>query len=216
MPLRTKTTRPVGPLPPVAIVVSRYNASVTDRLLAGAVRAYVRSSGRVQDLYIAEAPGAFELVSMASAAAASGAFHGVLAIGCIVKGETRHDEFLAHAVTQGLAIISATPQAHGRVVPVGLAVLTVNTPAQAAARAGGKLGNKGEEAMLAVLQTIGETAALSDAKTLRRVMATGELVGRLMDGAPLGESDRPDKIARPVARPVARTRPARAQRRGRA
>ncbi len=162
-------------LPPVAIVVSRYNASVTDRLLAGAALAYQRAGGRLGNLHIAEAPGAFELVPICAAAARQGGFAGVVALGCIIRGETRHDEVLGDAVTSGLANLALITG-----VPIGLGVLTVDTPAQAAARAGGKLGNKGEEAMLAVIASIGEIALLSDARELKLAAAAGLTSRRLM------------------------------------
>ncbi len=180
-------------LPPIALVVSRYNAGVTDRLLSGAVQAYVRAGGSMSGLYVAEAPGAFELLPLASAAARRASFAGIVAIGCIIKGETSHDTFLGHAVTSGLATLATQTG-----VPVGLAVLTVNTPAQALARAGVARrgtrppGNKGAEAMEAVLQTIAECDLLRDRAHVARAMATGQAMLRL-SGAP--HATRPDKTA---------------------
>ncbi len=171
----------------MAIVVSRYNVTVTDRLLAGAAVAYQRAGGRLADLHIAEAPGAFELVPICAAAARQAGFAGVVALGCIIRGETRHDEVLGDAVTSGLANIALITG-----VPIGLGVLTVNSAAQAAARAGGKLGNKGEEAMVAVLATIGEIAILSDPKQLKRAASEGLTSRRLMAS---GLSVLPDKAA---------------------
>lgn len=134
----------------MAIVVSRYNASITDALLRGAVSALrEQSAGERVRVEIVEAPGAFELPVLAHAAAASGKFAGVLALGCIIKGETIHDRVIADAVAQGLVSASLMTG-----VPCALGVLTVNTAAQARARAGGKLGNKGAEAMEALLFTI--------------------------------------------------------------
>jgi 6,7-dimethyl-8-ribityllumazine synthase len=195
---------PAAGLPRIAVVVSRYNATVTDRLLAGAVRAYTRAGGSVRDLYIAEAPGSFEIVALAAAAAQSRMFAGVLAIGCIIKGETRHDEFLGHAVTKGLADLAFWSSTSGPVIPVGLAVLTVNTPAQAVARAGGagggKFGNKGEEAMAALLQTVGEVAALSDEGRVEGALASGVMAARIMRAGGAGGaggadgSGSPDKV----------------------
>ncbi|MFN0010643.1 MAG: 6,7-dimethyl-8-ribityllumazine synthase [Phycisphaerales bacterium] len=183
-------------LPPIAVVVSRYNASITDLLLSGAVRAYTRAGGRVAGLYVAEAPGAFEILPLAAAAARSGHFAGVVAIGCIIKGETIHDEVLAHAVTGGLANLAAETG-----VPVGLAVLTVHTPKQAAARAGGRLGNKGQEAMEAVLQTMAECALLADGRHVRRAMLAGQAMARVAGAA---VSNRPDKARRAAGKGRAR------------
>ncbi len=187
-------------MPPIALVVSQYNATVTDRLLSGAVRAYVQAGGRITDLYVAQAPGAFEVLAVAAAAARSGAFAGVVAIGCIIKGETSHDEFLGHAVTSGLATLAVETG-----IPVGLAVLTVNTAAQAVARSGlagqnkrvaGKpaFGNKGTEAMEAVLQTIVECGRLADGASLRRAMGDGQALAR-MAGLSAAVGARPDKAA---------------------
>jgi len=187
--MKRSSSSPVSTLPRVAIVVSRYTATVTDRLLTGAVGVYRRAGGRTESIYIAEAPGAFELVAIASAAARCGRFAGVLALGCIVKGETRHDEYLAHAVTAGLCQISERVG-----VPVGLGVLTVNTPQQALDRVGGKHGHKGEEAMLALLATIAEVAAINDGDALDEALASGVTLDRLMRPAPGGLDAPPDKL----------------------
>jgi 6,7-dimethyl-8-ribityllumazine synthase len=136
----------------VAVVVSRYNWSVTGKLLEGAREAFAAATGAaLTDADVFFAPGAFEVVALSHAAAESRAFDGVVSLGCIVKGETNHDEVLGHAVTQALANISLVTG-----VPVTLGVLTVNTAAQAKARAGGKHGNKGAEAMGALLATLAE------------------------------------------------------------
>jgi 6,7-dimethyl-8-ribityllumazine synthase len=142
----------------VAIVVSRYNASVTDALCAGALRAAALHTDRSRQgvaCEVFDAAGAFEVVPIALAAARQARFHAVVALGCIIKGETIHDRVLADAVTQGLVSVALATEK-----PVGLGVLTVNTPAQARARAGGSArddyrGNKGAEAMRAVLHTLG-------------------------------------------------------------
>ncbi|MBL8762609.1 MAG: 6,7-dimethyl-8-ribityllumazine synthase [Phycisphaerae bacterium] len=138
-----------GGAPRVLVAVSRYNASVTDALLEGAVEAYTDRVGRSGELEIVGVPGAFELTAAARAGAVCGRFDGVAALGCIIKGETSHDEYIAHAVAQGLTAITVSTG-----MPIGLGVLTVNIAAQARARAGGKKGNKGREAMEALLDTI--------------------------------------------------------------
>ncbi len=128
----------------VAVVASAYNASITDRLLRGAVRRCRERTGRMPAVY--RAPGSFELPAIAHAAAESGAFDAIVALGCIIKGETDHDAHIAGAVARGLVDVSLLTG-----VPAAFGVLTVDTPAQAAARAGGAMGNKGEEAMDAAL-----------------------------------------------------------------
>lgn len=149
-------TRP----PPVAIIVSRYNQTVTYRLRDGAVRAYVEAGGVESNLAIIEAPGSFEIPMLVDEAAHTETFGGVVALGCIVRGDTDHDKYLADAVTKALLDIALDAG-----VPVGLGVLTVNTVEQAVERSGGPdgtaLGNKGYEAMQAVLGTLGGLDALA-------------------------------------------------------
>jgi 6,7-dimethyl-8-ribityllumazine synthase len=126
-----------------AVVVSRYNATVTDRLLEGA---RAEASSRGADLQVFDAPGSFELPAIAGALVRSGRFDVVAVLGCIIKGETEHDRFIAQAICESIAALSA--------VPIGLGVLTVNTPEQALARAGGEQGNKGAEALAAAIETL--------------------------------------------------------------
>jgi 6,7-dimethyl-8-ribityllumazine synthase len=153
----------------IVVVTSVYNATVTAELERGAKAAFESSDvAKRLDLRLAcyEVPGAFEVVSVAAFAASLEHVAGVVALGCIIKGETNHDEVLGHAVTSSLASICVQT-----CKPVGLGVLTVNTQKQALARAGldasGKkratsgrdaphefAGNKGAEAMNATLATL--------------------------------------------------------------
>lgn len=145
--------------PRVAIVVSRYNTLITDALRAGAERAHAARGGDPRSLVIAEAPGAYELVAVALAAASRADVAGVVALGCIIQGETIHDEVLAHAVAKGLADVTLKT---GK--PVAFGVLTTRNAEQARARAGLATAasqgpqaggeNKGEEAMHALLDAI--------------------------------------------------------------
>ncbi len=136
-------------LPPVAVVVSRYNESVTRELLRGAVEEYQDCGGRREDVLVIDAPGAYELPALALAAARSGKVRGVVGLGCLIKGETSHDRYIAEAVAHGLVSVTIATD-----VPCAFGVLTVDTPAQARARAGGDKGNKGQEAMAALLDTL--------------------------------------------------------------
>lgn len=165
---------------PVAIIVSRYHAPITTRLLDGAVRAYTDTGGTRDQLAVVDAPGAFELPVLAAAAARSGIYRGVLTLGCIVRGQTSHDQHIASAIASGLTRIGIDTG-----VPVALGVLTVQTLDQARARAGGDKGDKGAEAMLALLDTIRSIRAIqraassgnpADATTNidRVIAATGE------------------------------------------
>ncbi len=143
---------------PCAIVVSRYNETVTSAMLEGAVGAYLARGGFEDELAVVEAPGAFELVSIARAAAVSELYASVVCLGCVIKGETEHDRHLSAAVANGLAEISVATG-----VPVALGVLTVHTNEQALARAGGAKGNKGAEAMGAALDASAAIMALMEA-----------------------------------------------------
>lgn len=139
----------------VAIVWSRYNDFITRPLLEGAVAEYRRQFGSDTGLAIIEAAGSFEVPMLIQAAAITERFDALVALGCIIKGETSHDLHLATAVTNSLL---DTARETG--VPVGLGILTVDSEEQARARAGGLKGNKGVEAMAAALDTAGSLAAL--------------------------------------------------------
>lgn len=144
-------------IPRVAVVVSRFNGSITSALLKGAVAEYVKRGGEADSVAIFDAPGSFELPQIALVAAKSGKFEGVVALGCLIRGETRHDRHIAEAVARGLMVVSLKTS-----VPVAFGVLTVENAKQARARAGGKRGNKGEQAMAAVLDAAECVGAIRD------------------------------------------------------
>lgn len=123
--------------------------------MEGAAAAYVNRFGDADNVVFIPAPGAFEVAVIAAELAASERFDAIVALGCIIKGETSHDQYLASAVTDGLAAIAINSR-----IAVGLGVLTVNTAKQARERAGGKFGNKGEEAMNAALDTLAVVRAV--------------------------------------------------------
>jgi 6,7-dimethyl-8-ribityllumazine synthase len=144
-----KSSPPQPALFPLAIVVSRYNSSITDKLLRAAVAEYASAGGSPNHLTVIDAPGSFELPALCLHAARSGKFAGILALGCIIKGDTPHDQYIAHAVAQGLTHITLHTG-----VPIAFGLLTTNTVQQAKDRAGGKKGNKGHEAMAALIDTV--------------------------------------------------------------
>lgn len=146
--------------PPVALVVAQYNASVTSRLHDGALSAYAEAGGDPASVTVIEAPGAFELPTLCAVVARSGRCAGVVALGCIIEGETSHGDHIARAVACGLVDVSLQTG-----IPVSFGVLTVDTAGQAHARAGGKEGNKGVESMQALLETLAATAALARGET---------------------------------------------------
>ena len=130
-----------------ALVVSTYNDFVTDRLLAGALAALTETGAGDADITVVRVPGAFEIPIAAQLAAASGAFDAVVCLGCIVRGETPHFEYLASAVSQGLTAAAAATG-----LPMTFGVLTTNSIEEAIARAGEGSSNKGREAAAAAVE----------------------------------------------------------------
>ena len=130
------------------MVVSRYNEMVTARLLEGA-RVALRERGLADDhVDVVWVPGAFELPVAAEVAATSGRYRAIVALGCVIRGETAHFDYVAGEAARGLGHVA---RAHG--LAVGFGVLTTDTLEQALARAGGDAGNKGYEAAEAALNT---------------------------------------------------------------
>jgi 6,7-dimethyl-8-ribityllumazine synthase len=133
----------------IGIVVSRFNDLITERLLAGAI-ACLRDHGIAEDdIDVAWAPGAWELPVAARHLIEHRGCRGIVALGCVVRGDTPHFDFVAGAAATGLAGLSTSTGA-----PVAFGVLTTDTMEQALARAGGKAGNKGWEAALAILEML--------------------------------------------------------------
>ena len=146
------------PPPPVCLIVSKYHAEVTSALRDAAEGVYLARGGDRAHLGVIEAPGTFELVALAATAADCGLYDAVCCLGCVVKGETEHDRYINQAVASGLAQISVQSG-----VPVAFGVITANSDEQARDRAGGAHGNKGAEAMDAVLDALAAQEALADA-----------------------------------------------------
>jgi len=132
------------------IVVSRFNAFITERLLAGALEALRRAGARSRDIHVVRVPGAFEVPSAGRALAASGKVDAVICLACIIRGETSHHEHLANEVTRG---IGQSAQETG--VPHAYGVLTCDSLEQAIDRAGLKMGNKGWDAALSAVEMAG-------------------------------------------------------------
>ena len=132
----------------VAVVVSRYNELVTRRLLDGARECLTEHRVPDASVDVVWVPGAFELPVAAAAAAASGRYAAIVALGCVIRGETPHFEFVASEAVRGLGSVALAHR-----VALGFGVLTTDTLEQAQARAGGAAGNKGYEAAEAALRT---------------------------------------------------------------
>ncbi|MEI8019511.1 MAG: 6,7-dimethyl-8-ribityllumazine synthase [Schlesneria sp.] len=133
----------------VAIVVSRFNDLVTDRLLAGAIDTFRRHGVADNRITVVRVPGAFEIPLPAKRLAESGKFNAVVCLGAVIQGETSHHEYINHPMAS--AIMQASLSSG---VPVTFGVLTCSSMEQALDRAGGKGGNKGIEASLAAIETI--------------------------------------------------------------
>jgi 6,7-dimethyl-8-ribityllumazine synthase len=130
-----------------AIVVSRFNSFVTERMLNGALDVLVRHGADDAQIEVARVPGTWEIPFAAQRLAGQNRFDAIVCIGCLIRGATPHFEYLAAEVTKGLAQIGLTHQ-----IPVTYGVTTVESLEQAIERAGSKAGNKGAEAALAAIE----------------------------------------------------------------
>jgi 6,7-dimethyl-8-ribityllumazine synthase len=133
----------------VAIVVSRFNDLVTERLLAGAVDTFRRHGITDDMITVVRVPGSFEIPLIAKRLADSGKFAAVVCLGAVIQGETSHHEYINHPMA---AAIMQAALSSG--IPVTFGVLTCQSMDQALDRAGGKAGNKGIEASLAAIEMI--------------------------------------------------------------
>jgi 6,7-dimethyl-8-ribityllumazine synthase len=135
----------------IAVVTSSYHAELTDRLRDGAVAAFHQAGGQPDRLQCLSVPGAFELTAVCRGLVidrGSRTPDAVVALGCVITGETRHDEYIIAAVANGLTSLIVETG-----VPIAFGLLTCSTMDQAVARAGGDKGHKGEEAMRAAIRT---------------------------------------------------------------
>jgi len=131
----------------VAIVAARFNDAIVSALLQGAVSTWRERGGVESDLFITRVPGAFELPIVARRLIASGRYEAIVALGCVIRGDTPHFEFVAGECARGLQQASTDTG-----VPIAFGVLTVDSIGQAQARAGTDSGNKGAEAMASALE----------------------------------------------------------------
>jgi 6,7-dimethyl-8-ribityllumazine synthase len=139
-----------------AIVVARFNAFITERLLLSACDGLLRTGAARKDIAIVRVPGAFEIPSAARTLASTGKYDAIICIGCLLRGDTAHYAVIVNEVTRG---IGQSAQETG--VPHAFGVLTCETLEQAIDRAGLKMGNKGFEAALAAVEMASLKAAIS-------------------------------------------------------
>lgn len=151
----------------IALVVSRFNSAITDRLLEGAHEALKESGAAGEDVEVVYVPGAFELPLAAKKLATKGEFDALIAIGCVIRGETSHYDYVCSETARGIQLAQMDTG-----VPIIFCVLTCETQEQAVARAGQEHGNKGYDSGQAAI----EMARLSQ-----------RLNGKLSQAAPAGK-----------------------------
>ena len=140
-----------------AIVAARFNASISDALLEGALATLAEHGVPDDHVSVVRVPGAFEIPITTKRLAASGRFEAVIALGAVVRGGTPHFEYVAGECARGVARVALDED-----VPVIFGVLTTDTDAQALERAGGREGNKGHEAAIAGLEMVTLLRRLED------------------------------------------------------
>ncbi|MDX1494219.1 MAG: 6,7-dimethyl-8-ribityllumazine synthase [Longimicrobiales bacterium] len=133
----------------VAVIVARFNAHITDSLLAGAVGALREHGAEDSDVTVLRVPGAWELPQTAAKAVRSGRFDAVITLGCVIRGETPHFDYVCQEASLGLGAVARSAE-----IPVVFGVLTTDDELQARARAGAGRDNKGYEAAMAALEMI--------------------------------------------------------------
>lgn len=166
-----------------AIVVSRFNAFITERLLVSACDGLLRSGAKRDGIDVVRVPGSFEIPSAARTLAETRKYDAIICLGCLLRGDTAHYDVIVNEVTRG---IGQSAQETG--VPHAFGVLTCDTLEQAIDRAGLKMGNKGFEAALAAI----EMASLKKAIQTRASAKGREQIPTS------GRNDKPVKASRPV------------------
>ena len=144
----------------IAIVVSRFNDFITDRLLTGAEAALAEQGIAAEDVDVLRVPGAFEIPMVAQRVAETGRVSAVVCLGCLIRGATPHFEYIASACAHG---ITAAASATG--VPMAFGVLTTNSVEEALERAAADQANKGREAALAALEMARLFETLRDSRS---------------------------------------------------
>jgi 6,7-dimethyl-8-ribityllumazine synthase len=131
----------------LAVVVSRFNDFVTDRLREGALEAIAQAGGSIREGDVISIPGAWEFPITVRALAGSGRYDAIVCLGAVIRGDTPHFDYVAGEAARGIADASAATE-----VPMAFGILTTNTVEQATDRAGGKHGNKGYDAAMTAIE----------------------------------------------------------------
>ncbi len=133
----------------IAIIASRFNHIITDRLVEGAKDAFIRHGGDEENLSLILVPGAFEIPFALDLALSAGKYDAICCVGAVIRGSTPHFDYVSAETTKGIASVTLKYQK-----PVTFGVLTTDTIEQAIERAGSKAGNKGFEAMVGVVEML--------------------------------------------------------------
>ena len=133
----------------VGIVVSEWNDKITGALLDGACKTLIKHGVKEDDIIVKPVPGSFELVYGAARFVNAGLVDAVIAIGCVIRGDTPHFDYICQGATQGLADLNREGK-----IPVIYGLLTCNTHEQAQERCGGMLGNKGDECAITAIKMV--------------------------------------------------------------
>lgn len=132
-----------------ALVVSRFNDFITDRLVGGAIDALQRSGAKEEDIEIIKVPGAFEIPLIAKKLASKGRYDAIVCLGAVIRGATPHFEYVSAEVSKGIAQVGLEAD-----VPVIFGIITSDTIEQAIERAGTKAGNKGWSAAMSAIEMV--------------------------------------------------------------
>jgi 6,7-dimethyl-8-ribityllumazine synthase len=130
-----------------AIIVSRFNDFITDKLLNGALDALIRSGAAETDIEVIKVPGSFEIPLVAKKIAQTNRFNAIICLGAVIRGSTPHFDYVAAEVSKGIASVSLESE-----IPIIFGVITTDTIEQAIERAGAKAGNKGWSAAMAAVE----------------------------------------------------------------
>ena len=135
----------------IAVVYAEWNPEITHALRNGAVNTLVANGVKEEDIEIFSVPGSYELIYGASRLVKSEKYDAIIAIGCVIRGDTPHFDYICEGVTAGLTQLDVTGD-----TPVIFGLITTNNLLQAQERSGGRLGNKGDECAVTALQMVAQ------------------------------------------------------------
>jgi 6,7-dimethyl-8-ribityllumazine synthase len=141
-----------------ALIASRFNDFITDKLVSGAVDALLRSGARDEDIDIVKVPGAFEIPLLAKKMAAKNRYDAIICLGAVIRGATPHFDYVSAEVSKGVAMVSLEAD-----IPVIFGIITTDSIEQAIERAGTKAGNKGWSAAMSAIEMANLTEVVQQA-----------------------------------------------------